>query len=258
MEKRIGQRTLSKLAIAAAVGLASFGLSKAADASLVIDIRATGLNGSALPAGSTAKDVVAAPGDVVTLQFIARVTGANSTLDDGFQAVHGAIKSSTGGLLGNLGGSFITAPFNGTSSQNGSAVDADADGDLDIGTTPNGGTAATFWIPRSNALETTSGTPVAGADPAAREWIAGGATFTVAAGAQGETFIDFLNRKNPNGTANVAYGTWNEDGLGKNAATGVISDSPVRISAGAVPEPTGLALAGLASLGLLARRRNNA
>jgi len=258
MEKRIGQRTLSKLAIAAAVGLASFGLSKAADASLVIDIRATGLNGSALPAGSTAKDVVAAPGDVVTLQFIARVTGADTVnTNDGFQAVHGAIKSSAGGLLGNLGGSFVAAPFNGSGAQNGSAIDADADGDLDIGTTPIGGTAATFWIPRSPAIDT-GGTPVAGSDPAAKEWVAGGATFTVAAGGQGETFIDFLNRKNPNNTANVAYGTWNEDGVGKNAVSGVISDSPVRISAGAVPEPTGLALAGLASLGLLARRRNNA
>jgi len=251
MEKRIGHRTLSKLAVAAAIGLGSFAASQAADASLVIDIRATAINGAALPASSTPKDVIANPGDVVTLQFIARVAGADAVnTNDGFGAVHGAIKSSTGGLLGNLGGSFVTAPFNGSGSQNGSAVDADSDGDLDIGTTPVGGTAATFWIPRSPVIDT-GGTPVAGSDPAAKEWVVGGATFTVT-GNTGETFIDFLNRKNPNNTANVAYGTWNEDTVGKNPVSGTISDSALRVS---VPEPTGLALAGIAGLGLLARRR---
>jgi hypothetical protein len=256
MEKRIGHRTLSKLAVAAAIGLGSFAASQAANASLVIDIRATGVNGSALPAGSTAKDVVANPGDVVTLQFVARVAGADAlNTNDGFQAVHGTIKSGTGGLLGNLGGSFVTAPFNQSGSQNGSAVDADSDGDLDIGPTQNGGTAAAYWIPRSAALDT-GGTPVAGSDPAAKEWLVGGGTFTVGAAATPgqETFIDFLNRRNPTGTVGVSFGTWNEDGVGKNPATGTISDSPVRVST-PVPEPTSLALAGIAGLGLLARRR---
>src|SRR5687767_11564267 len=67
MEKRIGHRTMGKLATAAAVGLAGIGAAQQADASLIIDVRATAVNGQPLSAGSTPKDVIAAPGDTVTL-----------------------------------------------------------------------------------------------------------------------------------------------------------------------------------------------
>ena len=241
---------MGKLAVAAAVGLASFSAMQAANASLVIDIRATTLNGVPV---SDPNVVTAGAGDVIGIQIIGRATGTNALNDEAFQGVHGSLQS-IGNILGDLGNSFVTDPFTGNGSQGGSAFDFDADGDLDIGSTPTTAAGTNFWIARS-AASTTAGAPVAGADPASETFVLGGATFTLKAGATGESFIDFLVRKAPTGANNLAYGTWTEDNGGKNAVTGVITSDGLTVR---VPEPTGLALAGLATLGLLARRRNNA
>jgi hypothetical protein len=185
----------------------------------------------------------------LAIQVYAIVTGTNNLNDDGFQAVHGVFRTGNGGLLGNLS-SALLAPFNGGGAQAGSQVDADGDGDLDIGANPNGGTASTFFIPRADGMMF-NGVPVAGASPAAAQYLIGRLTFTLANNASGDTFITFIRRTNPNGTNNVAYSTWNEDGVGKN---GVSPYTVNGIFFG--PEPGSLLLGGSAAIvGLLARRQ---
>jgi len=243
--RRAFRRFTSSLAIAAGA-VAFAGSTAPADAGLMIDLRPTSVNGAVLPRGT--HDVTVAPGDVVTVQVVAVVSGANNVNDEGFQSIHGAIRSSTGGLLLDMTGSFVTAPFNGNGAQNGSSVDSDADGDLDIGG-PVIGPGNTFFIPRANTVET-NGTPIAGANPAAEEFVLGGFTFTVT-GTSGELFITFIRRANPNGSDNIAYSGWVEDGVPHNG----LSPYTVRpIVVG--PEPgSATLLAAAASVGLLARRR---
>src|SRR5687767_6639331 len=79
-------------------------LAGAADAALNIDLRATGLNGGALPAGSNSKNViVAGVGDVVSFDILAVITGTNASItDDKFISAAGSFRSSNGGLEGNL------------------------------------------------------------------------------------------------------------------------------------------------------------
>jgi len=245
-------------AAAAACGLAGVAASQA-DASLVIDIRATAVNG--VPVSGDAKNVVAAPGQTVTFGVFAQVSGTNGVNDEGFQGVSGVFRTSTGGLLGDLvshtAGDAATG-FSALGSQQGSQVDVDTDGDLDIGIGPNTPTtnSNTVFQARSGAMNT-NGTVL---NANTREWQIGTLDFQVKPDATGSSTIDFLVRKNPNGTNNLQYGTWAEDTStnppgNKNPTLGTVTSSPALVS---VPEPTGLALAGIAGLGLLARRRKNA
>jgi len=258
MEKRIGYRSVGKLfAAAAACGLVGVAASQA-DASLVIDIRATAVNGLPLNAESTAKSVIVLPGDVVTFGVFAQATGQNGTNDEQMQGVTGVFQSSSGGLLGDLV-SHTTAGFSALGSQQGSQVDIDSDGDLDIGIGPNTPTtnSNTVFQARSAALDP-NGAPLS---PNSEEWEIGSLTFAVKAGSEGESNINFFVRRNPNGTNNLSYGTWQEDGTtappgNKNPTNSTVTGSGAVVSVGAVPEPTGLALAGIAGFGLLARRRN--
>jgi hypothetical protein len=90
---------------------------------------------------------------MVTLDLFAIVSGTNGVNDEGFQLAQGAIISS-GGLLGNLSGGPVS-PFNSSGFQNGSQQDLDADGDLDIGVAPNGGTPTTgYFVARSATMQT--------------------------------------------------------------------------------------------------------
>jgi hypothetical protein len=258
MNRRAGQRVIRKLAAAAAAGCAGL-VAGPVDAGLVIDLRAVTLNGQPLPAGSTAERVVVDAGDVVGINVFARVSGTNAIDDEGFQSMLGVFRSTTGGLLGHLSASTV-APFNGSGSQNGTPIDVDGDGDLDIGDIPNGGEQTAYWVARSNVTER-GGTPVA-TDPAAEEFLIGTLTWTAtgAVAPASETFLDFIRRRNPGnpGSNGSAYSFWLEDGSGtasvRNGQSPYVTDG---LHIVAVPEPCGAAaaLAGVAALRLLARRR---
>lgn len=249
MEKRIGKRSMSKVVAAAVVGLAGFGVSQA-NASLIVDVRATAVNGAPV---SNAKSIEVNAGDVVTVKMFGVVTGANDLNDESMQTVHGSFISG-GNLLGNLGNHVLNSTFAGSGSSPGSNIDLDLDGDLDIGQ-PNGGVVDGFSIYRSSAQ--VSGTPVTSGS---EELELGTMQFTADASvAPGQsTILDFFRRRTATGGNAQAYATWVEDGTPYSGTSGdKIGGSGLLIQS-VVPEPTGLALAGLAALGLLGRRRNNA
>jgi hypothetical protein len=262
MEKRIGHRAVGKLAAAAAVGLVGFSAGQQADAALVVDIRATHVNGAPVTteANGDASETLVIPGGVgttVSYEIALRVSGVNGLDDEGLQASHGVFRTPTGGLLGDLSAIAPSAPFNESGSAPGSAIDADLDGDLDWGPAPNGGTpSSAFFIARSASMQR-AGTRV---DAETEEWVVGTGTWTLKDGQTTgtETFIDFIRRRNPGnpGGNNSAYAAWNEDGSGTSSVRNGLNPYTVDGLNIVVPEPSGIALAGLAGIGLLGRRRN--
>jgi len=263
---------MAKIVAAAAIGLGAFGAAQQANASLIIDLRATQLNGGALPAGSTAKSVTVAPGDTVTMQIWAKISGADAVNNEKIQSAAGDITSSNGGLLGNLS----AAPFPGQmvdtdgdgepdtlvrnfadlGSQAGKVQNLDADTDLDVGTPMTAQNVTDFFNARAAAQQ--AATVVNGNPAGTREIQIGSATFQVAAGGSGSTLLQFVNRVENNGAPATEGAVWIEDGVVKNPTVGTYTNgAPVSLTTG-VPEPTSLALAGIAGLGMLNRRRKNA
>ena len=68
-------------AAAAAAGVATLAASRA-DAGLMLDLRAVGVNGQPLPPGADAKHVVVGPGDTLQLKLYAVVIGTNGVNDE--------------------------------------------------------------------------------------------------------------------------------------------------------------------------------
>ena len=234
-------------ATAAAVAIATGAVtSSSADGSLVIDLRATELNGAPLSGPNSPKVVSAVSvGDVVTFKLFAVMSGTNGVNDEQVQGVYGSILSA-GPLLGPLSAQ-LTPPFNGLNSQNGLVQDLDGDTDLDVGSGPNGGVATHFFFARANVAQ--GGTAV---DANSEEIEIGTATFTVT-GTTGHTFVNFARRANASGGNITTAATWFEDGVPTSPIASTFgSGAPVLIG---VPEPTGLATTALAALGLMARRR---
>src|SRR5438876_1550102 len=84
MDKRISQRTSGKLlaaAAAASAGLVGWGTAQQADASLIVDLRATGISvdgGNTILPVVDPKNVIAAPGNIIYMTVTARLTGTDS------------------------------------------------------------------------------------------------------------------------------------------------------------------------------------
>ena len=248
-------------AVATAVGVAlgCFTLAaptRDAQAGLLIDLRITNINGVPVPAGTKhGVPTFGGAGDTFTIDVFAVVSGANAVNDEALRSVTGSFRSTSAGLLGDLSAALV-APFNGLGSQKGSQVDVDGDGDLDIGPAPTGGPGSAFFLARYDGPTAYTDGAVVATDPAAEEFRIAQLFFTVT---QFEfhppAFITFARRQNPDGSNNLAYAGWNEDGTGTASVRN--GESPYAVSGVTIgiPEPGAAALTALASLGLLARRR---
>lgn len=194
-----------------------------AKADLQFDVRLAGGGDSA----------VVEVGNVINLEVWAVITNTTGT-NDGFKSAEGTLRSSTGGLLGDLSHSLVS-PF--LAGRAGTVQDIDGDGDLDVGVL-NGvnGDNDLIWY-RSEPIT------------AGSELLVGTATFTVTDLAGGPTSIWFevaediaLNR-NP---------FWTENGEELDQSTGTIIQGTMVTM---IPEPGSLALLAGAGLALMLRRR---
>ena len=199
---------------------ASMAVATSAQAALTLDVRLQGGGDAAL----------INPGDVVTLELTAVIDNNNGVADESLVQTGFGLRSSTGGLLGNistmtLNPSFAAIP----GSLVGTQSDTDADTDLDL----------------INALASAG----AGQQVVGSSFVLGTFTFTASGSATGITQIQVV--PNPTNTLFRQDGTF-----GAGTTFGVNPGTPVTLTV--VPEPVSLGLVGMAGLALMGRRRRQA
>ena len=182
-------------------------------------------------------------GDTVTLGLFAVVTGTNGVNDEMFQMVYGLI-NSLGDLKGNLSGGYLPAFFTAGFSQNGSVLDWDSDGDLDIGLSPTSSAGTGKFAGRS-----TGPVPM----PSLNGAVQVGQFVWTATSTGGFVDINFRIR-NSNGNNVSAAALWFEDGSSVSKSP-TLSPATVGPPVTIAPEPASLDVTALAGIGLLQRRR---
>jgi len=278
---------LSAVALAAVI-FGSAAQSASAQSKLTYSLEVSAVQGSGsftsdgksvtLPNGST--------GQVVTLNVYAILHGVDTdSANDGVLNVVGSFNAKgalTGLLRGDTGTTGTTvnnvAGFTGPTSQSGFRIDADGLGALDIGrdsvwkTAPTDDAADPGTLTYFVATSTNSGAGLAtfGTGTTAShdtKLLVGQTTFSVS-GNSGSATLQFIPHLPGTGSANSKRNQkFTVDGVdlisdaaGSNStATGLLDlGAPVSVSFAPVPEPTSIALSGIAVMGLLMRRRRAA
>lgn len=200
---------------------------------LTLTIQVTGSGG---PSGSNSLQVTNV-GQVVSLQVWAEITDPQTLpTEDGVEDIVGSFLSTgvgPGPVAGNLA-SEVMSPFDANGSQNGTSVDLNGDGNLDVGSNDNDN-ADGFFFARSDGMETSGSGTISGD---ALEFEIGTLTYTVTSlNFGGETDINFR----PRGVESEGFAAvWREDGNGLNDTTGTFTaGAPFVVTDPAVtPPPT--------------------
>ncbi len=197
----------------------------------------------ALQTTSGATSAVVTAGQVLTLDVIATVTGADGTAaNDGLQDVEGSFLSTSVGassVAGNLAVTAATAPFNALGSELGTAHDLNGDGRIDVGSTDTSSTlVGDYFFARASGMQT--GGVVSGATMA---FTVATVTYTVTSlNGGGQTNIGFSPRDTSRQPGVVAA-VWMDGSAGtSNETTGTFrAGSPFRVfaSAGQAAATTG-------------------
>jgi len=216
-------------------------------AGLIIDLQATSAVGATLTNNKLIEN--ATVGAVINFNIVAQITGANGTPgDEGLvSVVVGFLTSNGGPIKANVTGRTLSTAYDATGSGLGVIQDRDADTDLDLGGILANSAAPDWFTARAD----TAPSATLGASQ-----ILGTVQLTVTAATDGS--ITFNASKRSSATA----ASWQEDGVlfsNQGLANGFQMGAPVTISAAVIPEPSTLALGGIALAGLagfqLRRRR---
>jgi hypothetical protein len=221
-------------------GVLGFMAAPSADAALNITLRETGTN-------ATSKVLTpASVGQVINLQVLATVTGGANPgivwMQGGFTSANDPVQ---GGVASGPLVSVVASAFRAPGFQHGNQLDADSDGDMDIGGGAPGNVAG-WWYARSSI-------------PAVTPVVLGTLTFTVSSvndsNLTGSTVIRFAPR---GGGAIPNAGAWTLDSEAINVEFEDFSSDTATYNGftlTVIPEPASFGILGLGGLGLLARRR---
>jgi hypothetical protein len=287
----MSQGLIKKSLLSGAVAAAAFAASPTqSDAGIMLDLRVTG--GSALAPGSTADSAVVANTGTVTIDLWARISGTDTNhLNDGFQHAYAVLQSMGGGAFTSTmvvpppideftPGTIRHEPFvefDGTDSgRDGTPANITPDGVQDWG-------SVSTAISNPGYFQGRSGSPVVaggslGSESSSTDWSFRLATFTMnidsLTGATTDTQIKVTQPTAPAGGTTSAYAIFYDDAAragggfasntqvpgnqsvvnNTNVATSGMYGDFVTLSV-LIPEPASIGMLGIASLGLLARRR---
>ena len=195
----------------------------------------------------------------VAMNLYAYMAGNDTNkLNDGIQILFGALKSSNGGLQGNL--SFVGAATMQASGYNAGTQQAlDGDADLDVGGT-NTQTQTVGWI----CLSAGSGSTFAPTSDDPNKVFLGTAIFTLtdAAAVNGDTTSISWYFDNKTGVTATKIDAYFMDGGTIQAVVGNVANGILSVGGSPtitfVPEPVTMAVLAIGGMGLLLRRRRKA